>query len=156
MLARTKVLQTIKDGKLKLDLRDMKIEVNYVKSISKIGKRAEIFIWSKDEVEILLYPTATLFSVRHELCHAKLFRMGIPLTNTETDLKMFPDAGDYLRMVVITEWYINELQKKFFNEYYIVDEIGTPRPPPFSDLPQLPDGKFTSTQIEHIVKIAKI
>ena len=130
MLARTEVLQTIKAGKHKLDIMDIEINVKYIKKIPKIGKRAEIFIWSKDEVEIVLYPSATLFSVHHELCHAKLFRMGFPLTNTKTDPEMFPDIDDYMRMVVIAEWYINELQKKVFKEYYAGNEIGTPRPPP--------------------------
>ena len=155
MLARTKVLQTIKGGKRKLDIMDMKIKVKYIEKVPKIGKRAEIFIWSKDEVEITLYPSATLFSIHHELCHAKIFRMGFPLTNTKTDLEMFPDTDDYMRMVVIVEWYINELQKKVFKEYYAVNGMGTPRPPPFPNLPKLPDEKFTLAQIEFITRIAK-
>jgi len=155
MLSRNEVLQTIKEGKRRLGIEDMTFEVKYAKKQSKIGKRAEIFIWSKDRAEIVLYPDATLFSVHHELCHAKLFRMGFPLTNTKRDLELFPDPENYLRMVVIVEWYINELQRQVFNEYYKVDKAGTPRPPPFPDVPELPEEKFTAEQIRYITEIAK-
>ncbi len=155
MSSRDEVLQTIKNGKRELGIEDMTFEVKYVERPSKIGKRAEIFIWSQDQAEIVLYPDATLFSVRHELCHAKLFRMGFPLTNTEKDLELFPDLKDYRRMVVIVEWYINELQKRVFDEYYAVDEAGTARPPPFPELPGLPEEKFTAEQIIHITEIVK-
>ncbi len=77
MLSRAKVLQTIKDGKRELGIEDVTFEVRYATESDKMGKRAEIFIWSEDRVEIVLYPTATFFSVRHELCHAKLFKMGL-------------------------------------------------------------------------------
>lgn len=145
----------IRNGKRRLDIKDMTFEVRYAKKAGKIGKRAEIFIWSKNQAEIVLYPDATLFSVRHELCHAKLFRMGIPLTNTERDLELFPDSHDYMRMVVIIEWYINELQKRVFREYYAIDKAGTPRPPPFQGLPELPKNKFTAEQIKRITQIAQ-
>ncbi len=155
MLSKRKVLQTIKEGRRRLGIRDMTFRLKYAEKISEIGKRAEIFIWSRDQAEILLYPDATLFSLRHELCHAKLFKMGIPLTNTERDLELFPDPENYLRMVVIVEWYINELQKRVFDEYYASDDSGTPRPPPFSGLPELPKEKFTETQIGSIIETAK-
>jgi len=155
MSSRGEVLQTIENGKRKLNIKDMMFEVKYAEKPSKIGKRAEIFIWSQDQAEIALYPDATLFSVHHELCHAKLFRMGFPLTNTEKDLELFPDLGGYRRMVVIVEWYINELQKRVFDEYYAVDEAGTARPPPFPELPGLPEKEFTAKQITHITEIAK-
>ncbi len=154
-LPREKVLQTIKNGKRKLGIEDVMFEVKYAEKLAKMRKRAEIFIWSKDRAEIVLYPNATLFSVRHELCHAKMFRMGFPLTNTEKDLKLFPDPEDYMRMVVITEWYINELQRRVFNEYYAVDNAGTPRLPPFPGLPELPEERFTTEQIKRITAIAK-
>lgn len=155
MLPKDKVLQTIKESKRRLGIEDMTFEVKYAKERDKIGKHAEIFIWSKKRAEIVLYPKATFFSVRHELCHAKLFRMGFPLTNTKKDREMFPDPEDHLRMVVIVEWYINELQKRVFHEYYAIDEAGNPRPPPFSELPRLPKEKFTAEQISHIIEIAK-
>jgi hypothetical protein len=81
--------------------------------------------------------------------------MGIPLTNTEKDLELFSDSVEYMQMVVIVEWYINELQKRVFNEYYAVDESGTPRPPPFHGLPELPKEKFTPEQIKLIFEVAK-
>jgi len=155
MLSRDKVFQTIKYGKYKLGIDDMEFNVEYAEKQSKIGKRAEIFIRSKSRAKIVLYPDATLFSVRHELCHAKLFRMGIPLTNTEKDLELFPNSIDYMQMVVIVEWYINELQKRVFNEYYAVDEAGTPRPPPFHGLPELPKDKFATEQIKQIIEVVK-
>jgi len=155
MLLREKVLQTIKNGKRKLSVEDMTFEVKYAQKASEIGKRAEIFIRSKNQAEIVLYPNATLFSVRHELSHAKLFRMGFPLTNTERDLELFPDPDDYMRMVIIVEWYINELQKRVFDEYYAIDEAGASRPPPFSELPELPKEKFSAEQISYITEIAK-
>lgn len=149
------MLQTIKDGKHRLGIEDMMFEVKYSEKSDKMGKRAEIFIWSKDQAEIVVYPSATLFSVHHELCHAKLFRMGIPLTNTERDLELFPDPDDYMQMVVIVEWYINELQKRIFHEYYAIDKAGTPRPPLFQGLPELPKDKFTAEQIKRITEIAR-
>lgn len=154
-LLRDEVLQTIKNGKRKLAIEDMRFEVKFVKKQSEIGKRAEIFIRSTDRAEIMLYPTATLFSVRHELCHAKLFKMGVPLTNTKKDRELFPDPEDYMRMVVIVEWYINELQKSVFDEYYVVDDAGTPRPPPYPGLPKLPKEIFTHKQIQQMTEIAK-
>ena len=155
MLSREKVLQTIKKGKRTLGLKDVDFKVEYVQEAGEMGRRAEIVISSEDHAEIVLYPTATLFSVRHELCHMKLYRMGIPLTNTKDDLRLFPDKGDYLRMMIIVEWYINELQKRFFQEYYSVDEVGTPRPQPFARLPKLPEKAFTPEQISRITAIAK-
>ena len=155
MLQMDKVLQTIRDGKRKLGIEDMTFELKYAKETSKIGKRAEIFIWAEDRAEIVLYPDATLFSVRHELCHAKLFRMGFPLTNTERDRELFPHSDDYMRMVVIVEWYINELQKRVFHEYYAINEVGTPHLPPYPELPELPVEKFTVEQISHISEVAK-
>ena len=154
-LQKDEVLQTIKNGKRKLGIEEIKFKVRYAKKLGTIGKRAEIFIWSKDQAEIVLYPDATLFTVRHELCHAKLFKMGIPLTNTERDLELFPDPDDYARMVIIIEWYINELQRRVFNEYYTIDEAKTPQPPPFPDLPVLPKEKFTDEQISYITEVAK-
>jgi len=155
MLLRDEVLQMISSGKRRLGIEDVAFEVRYAEKTGKIGKRAEIFIWSNDRAEIVLYGGATLFSVRHELCHVKLFRIGLPLTNTERDLELFPDSDDYMRMVVIVEWYINELQKRVFHEYYAIDEAGTPRPPPFQGLPELPKDKFTAKQIERIIKITR-
>jgi hypothetical protein len=155
MLQKARVLQTIKDGKRKLGIEDFVFEVKYGEKPSGVGKRAEIFILPENRVEIVLYHDATLFSVRHELCHAKLFRMGIPLTNTEKDLELFPNPDDYWRMVVIVEWYINELQKRVFSEYYAVDETGTPRLPPLDGLPELPEEKFTEEQIRYITKVVK-
>lgn len=155
MLLRSEVLQMISDGKRRLGIEDVAFEVRYAEKTGKIGKRAEIFIWSKNQAEIVLYPDATPFSVRHELCHAKLFRMGIPLTNTERDLELFPDSDNYMRMVVIVEWYINELQKRVFHEYYVIDKAGTPRLPPFQGLPELPKDKFAAEQIERITEIAR-
>ncbi len=155
MLSRNEVLQTIKEGKEKLGINDMIFKVEYVDQESKIGKRAEIFIKSRTLAEITLYPDATLFTVRHELCHAKLFRMGISVTNTEKDRRLFPNTIDYVRIVVIVEWYINELQKRVFNEYYPIDQAGTSRPPPFEGLPKLPHERFTNQQIEQIFEIAK-
>lgn len=155
MLTKERVLQTIKNAKHILSIEDIKFEVRFAKVSSNIGKRAEIFIWSRKRAEIVLYPEATFFSVRHELCHAKLFRMGIQLTNTEADLKLFTIQEDYMRMVVIVEYYINELQRRFFGEYYAIDEAGTPRPPPFPELPKLPKEKFTAEQINSLRKTAK-
>ena len=154
MLFKAKVLQTIKEGKRKLSIEDFEFEVRYAKDYTGIGKRAEIFIWSNDQAEIVLYSSATFFSVRHELCHARLFRMGFPLTNTDKDIDLFPASDDYMRMVVIVEWYINELQKQVFHEYYAVDKAGTPRPPPFLGLPELPKDSFTPEEIKLIIKIA--
>lgn len=108
----------------------------------------------EDEAEVVLYPTAAFFSVRHELCHAKLFRMGIKLTNTEKDSVLFPDVEDYTRIVVTLEWYINELRRQVFKEYYAVDGTGAPRPPPFEGLPLLPRYEFTDDEIKHIMIIA--
>jgi hypothetical protein len=155
MLPKARVLQTIKEGKSKLGIEDVTLEVEYAQKPEGAGKRAEIFIWSKKRAKIVLYSDATLFSVRHELCHVKLFRMGIPLTSTEEDLKLFPSFEDYARMVVIVEWYINELQKRVFHEYYAVDDAGTPRPPPFMGLPELPKERFTSEQIRLLTDMAR-
>lgn len=155
MLSKARVLQTIKDGKRKLGIEDFMFEAKCSEKPSGVGKRAEIFILPDNRVEIVLYHDATLFSVRHELCHAKLFRMGVPLTNTEKDLELFPNPDDYLRMVAIVEWYINELQKRVFHEYYAVDNVGTPRPPPFAELPELPGERFTEEQIKRIAEVAK-
>lgn len=155
MLSREKVLQTINEGKRKLSIEDVDFKVEYAQKAGQMGKRAEIVMRSEDHAEIVLYPTATLFSVRHELCHMKLYRMGIPLTNTKDDLQLFPNKDDYMRMVVIVEWYINELQKRVFQEYYAIDEAGTPRPQPFLGLPELPEETFTSEQIRRIVAIAR-
>lgn len=149
------MLQTIENAKSTLGIEDMAFEVRFAKVKSKIGKRAEIFIWSKKSAEIVLYPEATFFSVRHEVCHAKLFRMGIPLTNTEMDLELFPIKKNYIRMIVIVEYYINELQRRFFEEYYAVDEAGSPQLPPFSGLPELPQEKFNSEQVDSLIEIAK-
>lgn len=154
MLSRVKVLQMIRDGKKKLDIEDFKFSLKYSNASSKIGKKAEIFILSEDEAEVVLYPTAAFFSVRHELCHAKLFRMGIRLTNTEKDRVLFPDVEDYTRVVVTVEWYINELQRQVFREYYAVDGAGAPRPPPFEGLPPLPRYEFTDEEIKRIMIIA--
>jgi len=155
MLSKARVLQTIKEGKIELGMEDAAFEVDYAKKPDGPGRRAEIFIWSEKRAKIVLYPSATLFSVRHELCHMKLFRMGIPLTNTEKDSELFPAPEDYLRMVVIVEWYINELQKRVFKEYYAIDEAGTPRPPPFLGLPELPKRKFARKQIGLVTEVAK-
>jgi hypothetical protein len=155
MLSRIKVFQIIKKGKRRLDIEEVRFRLKYSMETSKIGKSAEIFIWSDRLSEIVLYPTATFFSVRHELCHAKLYEMGIPLTNTEKDINLFPDQNNLLRMIVIVEWYINELQRRVFNEYYAVDKSGTPRPPPFHGLPQLPQERFTAEEINQIVEIAE-
>lgn len=155
MLTKEKVLQTIKKAKQTLDLDDVSFEVKFSETRSKIGKRAEIFIWTNKRAEIVFYPEATMFSVRHETCHMKLFRMGIPLTNTEKDLKLFPIKKNYLRMVLIVEYYINELQRRFFKEYYTVDDKGTPQPSPFSELPELPLEKFTVAQANLLMDIAK-
>ena len=155
MLLKGEVLQMINDGKRRLSIKDVIFEVRYAEKTSKIGKRAEIFVWSKDQAEIVLYPDATPFSVHHELCHAKLFRMGIPLTNTERDFELFPNSDDYMRMIVIVEWYVNELQKRVFHEYHTIDKAGTPRPPPFQGLPELPNNKFTTEQIKRITEIAR-
>ena len=149
------MLQTIENAKSTLGIGDMEFEVRFAEVKSKIGKRAEIFIWSKKSAEIVLYPEATFFSVRHEVCHAKLFRMGIPLTNTEMDLELFPIKKNYIRMIVIVEYYINELQRRFFEEYYAVDEAGSPQLPPFSRLPELPQEKFNSEQVDSLIEIAK-
>jgi hypothetical protein len=154
MLQRGEVLQMISDGKRRLGIEDVAFEVRYAEKTSNTGKRAEIFIWSKNQVEIVLYPDATLFSVRHELCHAKLFRMGIPLTNTERDLELLPDPDNYMRMVVIVEWYVNELQNRVFHEYPMIDKAGTPSLPPFQGLPELPKDKFSAEQIKRIIEIA--
>ncbi|MFP3985546.1 MAG: hypothetical protein ACLFU9_06245 [Candidatus Bathyarchaeia archaeon] len=155
MLPKEKVLQTINEAKRKLDIEDIKFEVRYSNRTGKTGKKAEIFIQSRKYAQIILYPTATFFSVRHELCHAKLYRMGIPLTNTEGDHELFNDSGDYIKMVLVAEWYVNELQRRVFSEYYAVDEIGTPRPKPFPSLPDLPKERFTAQQITHIMKTTK-
>lgn len=155
ILTKEKVLQTIENAKSTLGIEDMEFEVRFAKVKSKIGKRAEIFIWSKKSAEIVLYPEAAFFSVRHELCHAKLFRMGIPLTNTEIDLELFPIKKNYIRMIAIVEYYINELQRRFFEEYYAVDEAGSPQLPPFSGLPELPQEEFNSEQVDSLIEIAK-
>lgn len=155
MLTKESVLQTIKNAKNTLGIEDMEFEVRFAKAKSKIGKRAEIFIWSKKHAEIVLYPEATFFSVRHELCHAKLFRMGIPVTNTEKDIELFPIQENYIRIVVIVEYYTNELQRRFFEEYYAIDEAGTPQLPPFSGLPELPRKKFAADQVDSLIEIAK-
>ncbi len=155
MLSKARVLQTIRDGKRKLRIEDFSFRVRYAKKPLGAGQRAEIVILSRNRAIIMLYPDATLFSVRHELCHAKLFRMGVPLTNTEKDYELFPDPDDYLWMVAVVEWYINELQKRVFLEYYAVDEAGTPRPPPFAGLPELPKENFTREQIKRMTEIAR-
>ena len=155
MLTKEKVLQTIKKAKHALGIDDVSFEVKFTKKRSEIGKRAEIFIWANNRAEILFYPEATTFSVRHEVCHVKLFKMGIQLTNTETDLKLFSTKREYLRMVLIVEYYINELQKRFFNEYYISDNKSITQSPPFKGLPELPLHKFTIEQINLLVDIAK-
>ena len=144
-----------KKAKRALGLDDVSFEVKFAKTRSEIGKRAEIFIWTNNRAEIVFYPEATTFSVRHEVCHVKLFRMGIPLTNTETDLKLFPTKREYLHMVLIAEYYINELQRRFFNEYYTGDDESISQPPPFKGLPELPLHKFTVEQINLLVDIAK-
>jgi len=154
-LTEDKVLQTIKNDSRKLGIEDIVFDVRYAEKHDKMGKRAEIFVRSKNRAGIVLYPDATLFSVHHELCHAKLFRMGFPLTNTKKDFELFPNSDDYMRMVVIVEWYVNELQKRVFNEYYAIDEAGTPRPPPFPEMPELPNDEFTFEQIRYIIEIAK-
>lgn len=155
MLSRKKVLQMIRFGKGILGIEDVNFMVKYVGETPKIGKRAEIFIWSGNQVEMMLYPQASYFSVNHELCHAKLYMMGIPLTNTVKDLELFPRKKDYVKMVMIVEWYVNELQNQFFQEYYTIDKAGTPRPPPFLNLPELPREKFSNKQIKHLSRIAK-
>lgn len=155
VLPRARVLQTIKEGKRRLGIRDVVFEVEYARKPEGAGKRAEIIISSNTRARILLYSDATLFSVRHELCHMKLFRMGMPLTNTDEDLKLFPKREDYLRMLLIVEWYINELQKRVFGEYYAIDDAGTPRLPPFEGLLRLPKEKFTPEQIMMLVRVAK-
>jgi len=81
--------------------------------------------------------------------------MGIPLTNTEMDLELFPIKKNYMRMIVIVEYYINELQRRFFEEYYAVDEAGSLQLPPFSGLPELPQEKFNSEQVDSLIEIAK-
>jgi hypothetical protein len=155
MLSKDRVLQTIKEGKVDLGIEDAVFEVEYAEKTNRPARRAEISILSKKRAKIILYPSATLFSVRHELCHMKLFRMGIPLTNTKKDWELFPAPEDYLRMVFIVEWYINELQKRVFKEYYAIDKRGTPRPPPFTGLPELPKTKFSRKQIEIVAEVAK-
>ena len=155
MLSRERVLQMIKKGKQTLGISDMSFVVRFVGKSPTMAKKAEICIWSRNQAEILLYPQATFFSVNHELCHAKLYRMGIPVTNTDSDLQLFPDKEDYMRMVVIIEWYVNELQKRFFQEYYSIDNKGTPRPTPFPDLPPLPENTFSVRDVEYIVAAAK-
>jgi hypothetical protein len=155
MLSKDRVLQTIKEGKIDLGIEDVVFKVEYAEKTNQPSRRAEICILSEKRAKIVLYPSATLFSVRHELCHMKLFRMGIPLTNTDNDWKLFPAPEDYLKMVVIVEWYINELQKQVFKEYYAVDKGGTPRPPPFAGLPELPKRKFSRRQIEVLTEVAK-
>jgi hypothetical protein len=155
MLSREKVLQTIKKAKQALGVEDVEFQIRFSRKPGKMRQRAEISIPSEDEAEIVLYPTATLFSVRHEVCHAKLFKMGIPLTNTEQDVALFRDPRNYMRMIIIVEWYINELQRRVFHEYYAVDEAGTPKPPPFADLPKLPEEDFPPQQIDRIIEIAK-
>jgi hypothetical protein len=155
MLSRKKVLQMIRFGKGILGIEDTTFMVKFVGDTPKIGKHAEIFIWSSDQVEMVLYPKASYFSVNHELCHAKLYMMGIPLTNTVKDLEFFPQKKNYMKMVMIVEWYVNELQKQFFQEYYTIDKVGTPRPPPFPNLPELPREKFSNKQINYLTKVAK-
>jgi hypothetical protein len=155
MLPNERVLQMIKKGKQTLGISDISFVVRSIGKSPAIAKKAEIHIWSRNHAEIVLYPQATFFSVNHELCHAKLYRMGIPVTNTDRDLQLFPDKEHYMRMIVIIEWYVNELQKRFFQEYYSIDKIGTPRPAPFPDLPPLPEGKFSVREVEYITATAK-
>jgi hypothetical protein len=155
MLSKIRVLQTIEDGKRRLDIEGVTFEVEYAQKPEGAGKRAEIIIWSRNQAKIVLYPNATLFSVRHELCHMKLFRMGILLTNTKRDRQVFRRAEDYMRIVLIVEWYINELQKRVFQEYYAVDKAGTPRPPPFPGLPELPKERFSQEQVRLLTKLAR-
>jgi hypothetical protein len=155
LLSKSRVLQTIEQSKRKLELGDMGFAVTYAEHPPGSNQRAEILIRSDSQAEIVLYPDATLFSVRHELCHAKLFRMGAPLTNTEKDRKLFPDSAHYLRAIVIAEWYVNELQRKVFGEYYAADRSGAPRAPPYPGLPKLPTEGFTAAQIRRIFGTAK-
>lgn len=155
MLPKEKVLQMIKKGKQTLGIKDMTFSVKYVGKSPATAKKAEIYIWSRNEAEIVLYPRARFFSVNHELCHAKLYRMGIPVTNTERDLQLFTNKQDYMRMVVIIEWYINEMQKEFFQEYYSIDKYGTPRPAPVPDLPTLPEDKFSVREVDYLIETAK-
>ncbi len=155
MLSKSMVLQTIEKSRRRLKLEDMSFRVKYANQPLGSQKRAEIFLWSDTHAEIVLYPHATLFSVRHELCHAKLFRMGVPLTNTEKDRQLFSASAEYLRAVVIVEWYVNELQRKFFGEYYAADRFGSPREPPYPELPELPNESFPTMLVQQIVKAAE-
>jgi hypothetical protein len=155
MLTKEKVLQIIKKAKNTLGLDYVSFELKFVKRRSEIGKRAEIFIKPNNRIEIMFYPDATDFSVRHELCHVKLFKMGIPLTNTKADRELFPVKRNYLHMILIVEYYINELQRRFFNEYYTAEDGASPQSPPFSGLPELPLHHFSSEQINLLINIAK-
>jgi hypothetical protein len=155
MLPKSQVLQIIDNGKGRLDMEDVTFDIEYAQRSEEEGKRAEIVILSRKRAKILLYSDATFFSVRHELCHMKLFRMGIPLTNTMRDTRLFNRAEDYLRMVRIVEWYTNELQRRVFQEYYAVDEAGTPRPPPLTNLPELPKKRFTRKSVRFLIELAK-
>lgn len=148
-------MQTIKEGKIRLDLEDVTFDVEHAQKPEGARKRAEIIIRSRKRAKIVLYSDATLFSVRHELCHMKLFRMGIPLTNTKRDRQVFRREDDYLRMVLVVEWYINELQKRVFREYYAVDEVGTPRPPPLTGLPELPKKGFSRKHVRLLTELAR-
>lgn len=154
MLPKSQVLQVIGEGKGRLGMEDVAFDVEYAQRSEGEGRRAEIVILSRKRARILLYSDATFFSVRHELCHMKLFRMGIPLTNTTRDMQLFNRAEDYLRMVRIVEWYTNELQRRVFQEYYAVDEAGTPRPPPLTNLPDLPKKGFTRKNIRFLIELA--
>jgi hypothetical protein len=155
MIAKAKVFQLIKNAKSTLGLSDVTFEVKFAEKSSRIGKRAEIFIWSQHQAEIVFYPEAIESSVSHEVCHLKLYRMGLPITNTETDLELFPDKRDYLRMVLIVEHYITELQQQFFHEPNSdKEEPPSPRSP-FQRMPPLPKESFTHKQVSLLINLAK-
>ena len=152
----------------KLGIEDMTFQLEYGASFKEfMGARAEVRITPLKNFTVILFREAYLdpdvrmglFSVHHELCHVKLYRMGFPITNDPfIDKKRWPNHLVYNKLCVICEWYANELQRRVFDEYH-GDFNGkgevVPYPPPFEGLPPLPKESFTKQEIDNILSVAK-
>ncbi len=143
----------------KLGISDMRYRISYIPEGS-VGDTKATFVIRKPrffELILLGNKDLRLFSVRHELCHVKLWKMGFPLTNVIlNDLKKLGlDREEYDNLVVICEYYVNELQKRDLGEWrkrssWLLDMNSL-----LEGLPPLPQNRFSTGDVNAILSRVK-
>lgn len=105
-LSKERSEKEIKKSLRKLGIADMtfQLEHNTYGRMAFAGARAETYITSPKKFTVVLSPEVCsdsdvrmgLFSIHHEACHVKLYRMGYPITGSFfEDKKRWPDYRIY-------------------------------------------------------------